>query len=425
MSDAPVCCRRGPTVLGRGVRVYWAASEGTHLVVWVTPDGRRRKRRLQSHTEAVDVAHVVVTQLGAAEAGEDIPPPPPADAGLTVPQFVERWVEDHRTARDWSLDYVNKLLGLNRHWVATLLDVPLASWAVADTVALFTVLERRERLSVSQRKHVLSMLRQAARYATQLGMLDKDPCLGIVVRGGTRSRRVTSVEGADGVRDYVEVADAPSTEAVELLAKHLADVGDDPLIVLLAGYCGCRWGETLALERGDIDLDDGTVRVVRRVDPKAHARNGDIAPPAGGHPRYWKTKFGFAAMPKSNRLRRTLLPDHLREMVKERPDGLLFPNSKGRYRTNGHHFDEGSFGLARERAGWPKGPDGRFLWTFHSLRHHAASWMLNTLRLPTTEVAALLGHADAAVTMRVYAHAAPDSAARAAQVARGWQPPPV
>lgn len=424
--DAPRCCHASPFKLGRGVTVYWSPSERTHLVVWTTPDGRRRKKRFRAHAEAMDGAHQASTQLGEAanQPVDQATATAAAAEDASVPQFVERWIDDHQGPREWTLDYIDKLQGLKRNWVMVYLDLPLESWTVADSVALFTVMERQG-ISPSQRRSVLSVLRQTGRYAVHLGLLDRDPCVGISIRNVRSARRVTPVATTNGVTDYREVGEAPSTRDVERLAKSLAAAGDDPLLALLPAYSGFRWGEVFALEREDFDFENNTVHVVRRVDRKGHARHGDILPAGGGPPLYWRTRYGFAALPKARRVHVTLLPEHLCALVAARPPGLLLPNTRGRYRTNASHFNDSSFAVAREEAGWPRGPDGKWIWTVHSLRHHAASWMLSELRLPMTEVASVLGHANAAVTMRIYAHADSDAAARAADVTRGWQPPAV
>ena len=43
---------------------------------------------------------------------------------------------------------------------------------------------------------------------------------------------------------------------------------------------------------------------------------------------------------------------------------------------------------------WPKKRTNGWLWHFHHLRHHAAIHHLDTLRLPVSDVAELLGHTE-------------------------------
>lgn len=50
---------------------------------------------------------------------------------------------------------------------------------------------------------------------------------------------------------------------------------------------------------------------------------------------------------------------------------------------------------------------------FHDLRHSAASWLL-AQGVPITDVSKMLGHADASITLRIYAHALPNSQERVA-----------
>jgi integrase len=50
---------------------------------------------------------------------------------------------------------------------------------------------------------------------------------------------------------------------------------------------------------------------------------------------------------------------------------------------------------------------------FHDLRHSAASWLI-AHGVPVNVVSEILGHADPSITMRIYAHALPNSQDRVA-----------
>ena len=50
---------------------------------------------------------------------------------------------------------------------------------------------------------------------------------------------------------------------------------------------------------------------------------------------------------------------------------------------------------------------------FHDLRHSAASWLI-AQGVPITDVSQMLGHADPSITLRIYAHALPNSQDRVA-----------
>ena len=60
--------------------------------------------------------------------------------------------------------------------------------------------------------------------------------------------------------------------------------------------------------------------------------------------------------------------------------------------------------------------------TTHDLRHTFASVALNA-GMDVTVLAEILGHADASVTLRTYAHALPDARERARQImTQMWRP---
>jgi hypothetical protein len=85
-------------------------------------------------------------------------------------------------------------------------------------------------------------------------------------------------------------------------------------LVLLACFCGLRWGELAALRRCDIDTEAGTVRVVRQLSEV----NGQ--PPIFGPPKSGAGKRTVVMPP-------TILPDvsfHLASFTQPDADALAF-----------------------------------------------------------------------------------------------------
>ncbi len=64
------------------------------------------------------------------------------------------------------------------------------------------------------------------------------------------------------------------------------------------------------------------------------------------------------------------------------------------------HYGRTTWDLAARAAGWPRRADGRWAWTFHSLRHVFATWALAQPGLRIEDVSRLLGHSST----RVHVH---------------------
>lgn len=147
--------------------------------------------------------------------------------------------------------------------------------------------------------------------------------------------------------------------------------------VLLAGYCGLREGELLALLRSDVHLDEPVPWLLVR-----HARN--------------KTS-GKTESTKTGRIRRVYLPspvvDALRVHFEEHPGELLVPVSASVLQKSWERARK-ACGLERVR--------------FHDLRHAAASMMI-AAGLNVLQVSKQLGHANPTQTLNTYGHLWPDS----------------
>jgi integrase len=147
--------------------------------------------------------------------------------------------------------------------------------------------------------------------------------------------------------------------------------------VLLAGYCGLREGEVLALLTGDVHVGDATPWLMVR-----HARN--------------KTS-GAVESTKTGRIRRVYLPARAAEALEahmgEYPGELVVPVSASVLQKSWERARR-SCGLERVR--------------FHDLRHAAASMMI-AAGLNVLQVSKQLGHANATQTLDTYGHLWPDS----------------
>ena len=90
-----------------------------------------------------------------------------------------------------------------------------------------------------------------------------------------------------------------------------------------------------------------------------------------------------------------------RRLAELPPTGWCFPRRRGSgpRRSN---YRRNTFEPAAEAAGWPRRPDGRRAWTFHSLRHVFATWALSQPGARIEDVSRLLGHSTVRVTQDLY-----------------------
>jgi integrase len=215
--------------------------------------------------------------------------------------------------------------------------------------------------------------------------------LAYAQRTGAINRNPFAVLTDDDWPDRVE-PDAPhewTDEDLEALFAASAALAAKPTakydytaFLRVVAALGLRKGEALGLRWQDFDRKNGLLYVRQQW-----LADGVYAPP--------KTKAG---------VRRIALPPALRVLLIElrlRSDWSLDEHPVFASRTGtplGHRNVLGrGFEPARDLAGLPSSL------TLHSLRHAAASRLINAGLDPVT-VASVLGHEDATVTLKVYGH---------------------
>lgn len=207
--------------------------------------------------------------------------------------------------------------------------------------------------------------------------------LNTAVDDGLLGRSPARIKGASAVKHT-------KRSVVLLEADELAALADKMphnlrLTVLLAGWCGLRRGELLALTRADIALDGSTVRVNKGV--ILVNRTYQVGPA--------KTRESNRTVTVPTHLRPALVA-HLSEHVGNAKTALLFPDPvTGGFLTEGRF--RGPFFTAREAI-------GHLELHFHDLRHFGGV-MAAVAGATTKEVMDRLGHTTSTAAMR-YQHVA-------------------
>jgi integrase len=165
----------------------------------------------------------------------------------------------------------------------------------------------------------------------------------------------------------------PTRGQVELLAE--ASQAWLHAAVILAGYCGLRQGELLALHQADVNIGEGWVFIHQ-------ARN---------------KSSGALEATKTDSVRRVYLPRRvsgvLQEHLEEHAAARVFPMTAS------------VFDKSWRRSRTAVDLDGV---RFHDLRHSAASMMI-AAGGTVLQVSKQLGHANATQTLDTYGHLWPDS----------------
>lgn len=207
--------------------------------------------------------------------------------------------------------------------------------------------------------------------------------LNTAVTDGVIARNPCQVRGAGIARS----SERPVASVAELTAAANAVPSQFRLAILLPAWCQLRRGEVLGLQRRDVDLLHGTIRIDRSV---VRPMDGStvIGPP--------KTVAGARtlAVPKNVI---PALAEHLDRHVRPQPDAWLFPSESG-----------GPMIPVTLNRVWQRARTaiGRPDLHYHGLRHSGLTWAAAS----GASVAELMrrgGHANPAAALR-YQHATED-----------------
>ena len=318
-------------------------------------------------------------RLALIERGEWTPPAErrrqAEAASTTFDEFAREWI-DHRLVKGRPLKDRSRehYLDIHERLFAPLHDRPLVSITHTDIERWYRTLPD----APTMRSHAYSLLKSIFRTAVARRLVKESP---------------VSVEGATARATPKDIT-LLTVAQVQALADAMPP--RHRLLVLLAAWCGLRFGELTGLRRRDLDLAEGTLTVEQAAVTVAARRV--ITPP------------------KSTAGRRTLyLPPHLIADAQQHlaastdtdADALVFPGNDGlpltpgqvyghapRFNTRtGRQLHPGNgFYRARHEIGRPD-------FRFHDLRHFAAT-MAAISGATTKELMQFAGHSDIHVAMR-------------------------
>lgn len=353
------------------------------------PDGRWRARvRVDGREVAkhfrrkLDAEMWVTSQESKKMSGEWTNP---RDGRITVREYGEQWrlVQAHRES---TADRYER--GLRLHTYPILGDRPLAALRPTEIEAWMRHLDTY--LAPATAFVVVETLRMMLYDAVRDRLIGRHPMTGIKTRKPDKHliRPLSSTEVAsilDGVPDWYR---AP---------------------VALGAGCGLRVSEILALTPGDIDFLRRRVRVDRQL-----LRSEKTKPYRFGPPKT-RTSKREVPLPEPVALE---LAAHMAKWPPVFVDGL-----------------GAELVFTGPRSGLPVGRELVSRWvstaakaakiptevTFHDLRHHYASLLIG-MGLSVKAVQTALGHANASMTLDIYAHLWPaEEDAMASAVERAWK----
>ena len=333
-----------------------------------------------------DAEEFLATVRRAITSGEWTPRWTPPDIGASpgastssetvlFGTYARAWLAD-RTLRPRPRQDYEDLLG--RLIEPTFGDVPLTEITPSAVRTWHTKLGTNAK---TQRARAYGLLRTILGQAARDGEITTNPC---------------HIRGAGNVKRRHKIEPASPAQVVELAAA----VPDRfEALILLAAWCGFRWGELTEMRRKDVVLDAGlgfgVVKIRRAVvrvrgeflvtDPKSDAGIRDVEIPPHLLP---------------------VLVDHLDRHTRPEPEALLFPSAGDPSRHLAPSSFYKTYYPAREAVGLPN-------LRVHDLRHTGA--VLAAMSGATlAELMARLGHSTAGAAMR-YQHAAQDRDRQLAQ----------
>ncbi|MFJ9915146.1 tyrosine-type recombinase/integrase [Actinacidiphila glaucinigra] len=368
--------------LGLRYRARYVAPDGTEKSKSFPDRKKREAEQWLIHVEA-DMSRGQYIDPGAAR--------------ITFRQYAERWLET-RTSSPTTRAELGRRLRLHAYPVIG--PRSIGTFRPEHIRHLLSVLETKPGISSSYARSIYADVRAVLSAAVDDTLLVRNPCSAKSVRAprADASRVVPwTPDQVRGVRTVLE-------------ERYRA-------VVDVAAGCGLRQGEVFGLAEGALDFEGRTLHVVRQI---KHVE---------GKPVF--------ALPKCEKERDVPLPDSVAYALKAHmdlckpvevslpwgsPEGpkvtarLLFTNPGWgivwRSNFNAHDWKPAlaSVGLI------PEAEEGKRYVSarehgMHALRHFYASVLLDSGE-SVKAVSEYMGHADPAMTLRVYAHLMPNSRER-------------
>ncbi len=319
--------------------------------------------------------------------------------------YLDEWAAGLRLAPSTIASYRKNI---RLHIAPALGTVPLAALTTERVDRLYRELERGGR---ADHRAGEGLSPRTVRYIHTI--------LSAALRAAVKTRRLARNPAADASPPTAKQAKAPEMHpwtAGQLAAflgwaREHARTGF-PLWHVLA-FTGMRRGEALALRWRDVDLDAAALRVrrsagmVRVAGEGAEVVEGDTK---SGKPRLVDLDGPTVAVLRAHKRERGALALQL-----ARDEALVFGDIQGDLRNPEHVSRQFARDAARCRDALGDCAGPLPVIRLHDLRHTHATLLLSA-REPVHVVSARLGHANAVVTMTVYAHVLPGSQRDAADL---------
>jgi len=365
----------------------WAVG-GTDGIAWVVDYvDQQGKRRNKNFEKKRDAEQYLITVQGEMRKGEHIAP----DLTRTFQQIADAWIEDcwrrhsisGRPAKSTIVTYEH----LNRNQL-----IPAFG---SQTISKMTG------------EYIQDWLEQSAKIYKH-GMLRALRCsLNLIMKFAIKSKRLMRnpiVDEQVRIPGRHEPVKVPSKSDISRLLQALEHRAFNEqflsfyqrrAFVMLGLFGGMRAGEISALKWERIKFDQGKIEIRHSI-----GRHNGL--------KSTKTYAGLRDIPLFDAIRTAL--EDLRRQLGNPTEGYVFHSRTGRPMLSDH--DILIWRPLMEKAGlsYPRRRDrspGRAKFHFHALRHAAVSLLVEQ-GLNGTQIARFIGHANANITLGIYAHLFPE-----------------
>ncbi len=299
----------------------------------------------------------------------------PASASITVAEAFERWIADCE-ANGLEFGTIKQRKEHLRLHVAPFLGGEKLSSLTMHRVHQFDADLRKNKRSLSMRRKVLTNMKTMLTFAQSQGLVAQNVARGVKIKDS--ERRAAGRMLRDGVN-------FPTRAELRTIMEQAT--GRWRPLIITAIFTGMRASELRGLLWKNVHLDEAVIHVRQRADAWGKL----------GNP---KSKAGNRDIPLT-----PMVVNTLREWRSACPAGelrLVFPNTIGNVESQANvlsrfwHPLQVRAGMITEM-GEPK-------YTFHSLRHAAASLFIAHLGWTPKRVQAIMGHASVTMTFDRYGH---------------------